>query len=124
MCKVAEKAGDEVKAFALYCKRGNGMPYIVHDCKPIHVVEHKAGVFYYVGMVYPDKSSSDRFAGTLVVRKDLAITPHYAYWMGVGDYDFTIFLRVGDDKPEWKAYWVHRQKTHGEFIEIEVEVLT
>jgi len=125
MCKVAERANDKVKAFALYCRRGKGMPYVVQDYAPIEVVEVKPGVFYYVGLVYPDKGSSDRFAGTLVVRRDLEITPHYAYWMGVGDYDFTINLWIGEDgKPKWKAFWVHRQKTHGEFIEIDVEVLT
>jgi hypothetical protein len=125
MCKAAERNCDRIKAFALYCKRGKGTPFLVCDFKPIEVVEVKPGVFYYVGMIYPDKSSDERFAGTLVIRRNLEIDPHYAYWMGVGDYDFTINLRLdGNGEPEWKAYWVHRQRTRGEFIEIHVNILT
>jgi len=125
ICKAAEIKDRKIKAFALYCKRGKGTPYIVSECRPIKVIEDKPGIFHYVGMVYPDKGSKERFAGTIVIRPDLDITPHYAYWMGVGDYDFTINLRMGKDgKPEYKAYWVHRQKTHGEFIEIDVHILT
>jgi len=125
ICKAAERAGGRIKAFALYCKRGKGAPYVVSEYRPLEVVEVKPDVFYYVGMVYPDKGSNERFAGTIVIRPDLDITPHYAYWMGVGDYDFTINLRMGEHgEPEYKAYWVNRQKTHGEFIEIDVHILT
>lgn len=125
ICKAAEGAGGRIRAFSLYCKRGQGLPYVVSECRPLEVVEVKPDIFYYVNMFYPDRESGERFVGTVVIRPDLELTLHYAYWMGAGDYDFTINLRIREDgEPEYKAYWVNKRKTHGEFIEIDVHVLT
>ena len=135
----AKGSGIPLRAFFLFSRRGS--PLEVTRCKevPVKIIKESSPsgpIFrwnieryeeYYLPRKHPES-----YCGTVLIKKDLDMTLHYAYFMGIGfrhRKGFNTNLWIGDDgKAIYKAFYVHSAKlettnqTHGEFVPIAVEV--
>lgn len=137
--KVARKtknSGEKIRAFFLYSKRGNPLLVVKAKEVPVRIIKETSPSGMIFRWNYPKEkyreyypnSGSERYSGTLLIKPDLSMSLHYAYWMGVdfpgGSGGFNINLWLDDsDNPIYKAFYVNRDKTHGEFIEVPIVIV-
>lgn len=133
----AKKEGEKIKAFFLYSKRGDPL-YVVRAVEvPVRIIKESSpsGVIFRWDYpknkyrVYYPRGGPDRYAGTVLIKPDLSMTLHYAFWMGIdfpgGSGGFNINLWIDDTGlPIYRAFYVNRDKTHGEFVEVPVEIVS
>ena len=133
-----KERGEKIRAFFLYSRRGNSLLLLVVRAKevPIRVIKESSSSGMIFRWAYPKdkyreyypRRGPDRYSGTLLIKSDLSMTLHYAYWMGVdfpgGSGGFNINLWINNEgHPIYRAFYVHRDKTNGEFIEVPIEII-
>ena len=130
----AKKEGKKIKALFLYSKRGNPLLVVRAREVPVRITKEVSPSGPIFRWDYPKdkyreyypKGGPDRYSGTLLIKPDLSMTLHYAYFMGIdfpgGSGGFNINLWIDDEGyPIYRAFYINRDKTNGEFIEIPVE---
>ncbi len=136
VAREAKERGEKIRAFFLYSKRGDPLLVVRAKEVPVRIIKESSPSGMIFRWNYPrdryreyyPKKGPDRYSGTLLVKPDLSMSLHYAYWMGVdfpgGSGGFNINLWLDDEgRPIYRAFYVHRDKTNGEFVEVPVEIV-
>jgi len=129
----AKERGIPVRAFFLFCRRGK--PFHVMSCKEVPVRVHKLNPLIFTWDLsrankreyYPSRDTPYSYRGVIVIRKDLQLTLHDAYWAAI-DAPGSIYIHVRlwideNGNPCYEAHWIDRVKTHGEFTPIKIRII-
>lgn len=129
-----KEKGERIRAFFLYSERGNPLKVVRAKEVPVRIIKETSpsGPIFRWGYSkdeyrkYYPKGGSDRYSGTILIKQDLSMTLHYSYFMGIdfpgGSGGFNINLWIADDgRPVYRSFYVNRERTDGEFIEIPME---
>jgi len=86
-----KERGEKIRAFFLYSKRGNPLLVVRAKEVPVRVIKESSSSGMIFRWAYPKdkyreyypRRGPDRYSGTLLIKSDLSMTLHYAYWMGL-----------------------------------------
>jgi hypothetical protein len=118
------------RVFRLFMRRGE--PRFVVRCVEIESVSRsQRGILRWNEGGYPPLSAAERKGGNALIRGDIELAPHDAWWMGREQTDLRILLRrEGDDRVEFGAWWARggtsglgsRHETDGELLPVRLLV--